>query len=226
MAILFQNYSKSIRLCTDGFVFSKFEKNRWIELFHSKNDFLPLFEKTKQFFGKNCNDITLIASKNPPILIPKSLYDSDLKEQYIKLNCKIPEDSAIFEDEIDNYISIYYIDSQLIKPFAALNYHCIHLSTLLYRYVHQPEIEMNAPHLFALYNNDNKVDFIFKKNHNLEIINSFHYSSEYDIYYLFLNIAKQHQISINDIQVLIFNDPHKSIEKLMKNLVPNITFIL
>ena len=134
-------YKKSIRLDSDGF--SLFKKDDHDDLFFENYPQTPLpilIERIPSFFAENDHDeVLMLLNHLPPLLIPKPLYDETALISYLQLQFDVSQIGEIFTDEIDEYYSLYFIDKEsfaIVEKFN-LPYAVTHLSTFLYRHVHE-----------------------------------------------------------------------------------------
>lgn len=218
---MFLNFNtKSIRLHPNGFSLFKRENER-IENQELPFDSSLIFsDAIRTFFDdENKETVSVIVNMSPPILIPRELYDATAQADYLKLHFDINDPIDIYEDEIENYYSIYFISKKIneILKRSGIDFQMTNLFTVMYQDLHQKQILKTKPNILGLFVDDQFVEFILEKEGQLQILNRFEYVSEYDILYFVLNLLKQQQISAKNMQMILYHRHHEKIEKLLNN---------
>ena len=93
------------------------------------------------FNGDYQQPVTVISNIHVPILIPKTLFDETAKEDYINLNYEIEEAVFIFDEELDEYHLLHFINEsqKIILEQVGYPLQWLHLSGLLYKELRQSE---------------------------------------------------------------------------------------
>ena len=224
-----QVYDKSIRLKPNGFsLLQRVSENHWLQ----KNVTLPLSVDTSdelKFFHDGCGDtITVIPNIHVPVLIPKTLFDETAKEDYINLNYEIEEPVFVFEEELDEYRLLHFINEsqKIVLEQSGYLLQWFHLSGLLHKELRQSERYHHRKSCFSLYVEENFIDFIFEKEGKLQIMNRFEYTSSFDILYYILNIAKQFQLAQTEISIISYNLQDEETIGLLKQYIGEVQVIV
>ncbi|HNW67577.1 MAG TPA: DUF3822 family protein [Bacteroidales bacterium] len=204
-------YLPCIELATNGFVFFKaLTDSHFIYQPFPNEKFNTLYQELTVFFelSENENREILVTLKNnqPPLLVPSSLYHAPAST-YLKSQFDLEDNDAIFNDDIEEYKSLYFYPKNRITPFTSspLNTSFRHITSALYQYLRQDN--HGYFHKLVLFFRDlHTVDYVAIKNGKLLIINSFTYTSQHDILYFVLNFTKQNDIYAEDFLILLSGD--------------------
>lgn len=147
----------------------------------------------------------IIVTKSSPILVPKELFDSQHIEDYLKLQFDLSQVGHIICDQIENYVSISYLDkteNDCLLQLSPRQYQ--HISTFLYHIIHRKAFN-KCPNCLCVSVQDEQLHYFLEKDNQLLLVNNIGITSDYDILYHLLNILKQHEIGTEDFMVYLHN---------------------
>ena len=199
-----QNHKKlSILLLQNGLSFCvKNILNQSIDNvgFIPNNEDLIFSEKYETF-----DFIHLAYVNNLNTFVPKSLFDINNIETYLKFNTKILKNDSICYDEIFNFdiVNVYIannIDQTITQSIEITNKS--HFATTLVTKLLEQNKNVNTLQFFVHFMDDN-FQIIIIENSNLIFYNSFNFSTEIDVLYYILFVAEQHYLNPEEF-LLIF----------------------
>jgi len=230
------NYEISIQVSLNGFSFSLLDRlrNRFVMLRDYKlngreNEICSQVQgiiNQDDFLGKPYSKYRLIFSFEKSTLIPVSLYDPAVKDDYFKLNHQLEDGYIVSNNKIsdpDSYI-LFDVRKDLFDlvckafPEASLSHQVRPLLNAGFavanrsgdRYIHT-NIEDTYFNIFII--KDAKLDFF----------NTFRYRNDSDILYFLLYCFEQLGVGTNEIlhltgQISRFDDLYGSLKKYVKNI--------
>ncbi len=223
-------HTKSIRLFPNGFSLLKNENNTVISKDYYATPYSFLAQNAIAFFNTGDPDksgIMVMDDIHPPVLIPKELFEGDNAIDYLKLQYQIEEPVKIYQDELGEYISLYFVKNEVVNALDKLPATCQfkHLTTLLYDHVHQHVLSGNTPGLLTFFMHEDFVDFILEKEGQIILINRFPFTTEFDVLYYTLNMVKQYGMETSTLELLLCNGTNKKIISVLKDYFPHLSII-
>ena len=166
------------------------------------------------FILSNKGESQIIVTKSSPILVPKSLFDLGHVEDYLRLQYDVSKAGHILQDEIEDYISISYLDKTENDCLTQLEpRHYQHITTFLYNILHRA-IADKAANCLCLSIQDECIHFFLEKDNRLQLVNDIAITSDYDILYHALNILKQYGLDPDNCVVYLHNGSESLAELL------------
>lgn len=157
------------------------------------------------FILSNKGTSQIIVTKSSPILIPKDLFDPQHIEDYLKLQFDLSQAGHIICNEIEDYISLTYLDKEendCLLQLSPRQYQ--HISTFLHHIIHRKAFNKH-PHSLCVSIQEGQIHYFLEKDNKLLLVNNIGITSDYDILYHLLNILKQHEIKTDDFMVYLHN---------------------
>lgn len=223
MSIYLYNQAKSIRITPNGFSLFKKEGEKKI----AKKEYPgAIFGSIPQYATEFLNlapeeNFDLIANLTPPVLVPKHLFEENSLKRYLQMQFPIANQDHLFYEEISNYYAAYYLTDEVVNNLNRLNtpYKVIHQATLLF--YHLPAIQNNINNSIILTVDDADFDIILLKKNKIHLINKYHFTENTDLLYYLLNIAKQFDIVLADVNILLISHQAKELAGMVKKYFPN-----
>ena len=214
--LLLQN---GLSFCIKNILDSNIEKEGFI----SNNEELIFSEKYETF-----DSINLAYVNNLNTFVPKSLFDINNMETYLKFNTKVLKNDSFCYDEITNFdiINVYVannIDSKIEQNIEITNKS--HFATTLVTKLLEQNKNIATLQFFVHFMNDN-FQIIIIENSKLIFYNSFNFTTEIDVLYYILFVAEQHQLNPEDFSLVllgIIKEESKEYEIIYK-YIRNVSF--
>ena len=157
------------------------------------------------FILSNKGESQIIVTKSSPILVPKVLFDARHIEDYLRLQYDVSKAGHILQDEIEDYISVSYLDKTENDCLTQLEpRYYQHITTFLYNILHRV-IANKAANCLCLSIQDECIHFFLEKGNRLLLVNDIAITSDYDILYHALNILNQYGVDPDDCVVYLHN---------------------
>ena len=225
------NNSKSILLIPNGFSFYKREASGSTiqkNYLNASISFFPLF--VKDFFSFSDNEIEsidVIFDLFPPILIPKELYNDSIAYDSLGFQFDISCLGQLLSEEIQEYRAAYFINQNELNIFQKINIkpHFMHISSLIFQYLQSHYIFQSGSNTISLFINDLYADFILIKSQKINLVNRFHFTSEFDILYYLLNLIKQFGIKTDNCKIILFLNQGNKLYELLAKHFPDLELI-
>lgn len=152
--------------------------------------------------------VSLIHHNNICTFVPKGLYNEDNLIDYLKFNTKIFKSDFIATDEITSrdimsvYVPFVNINNYFFEQFGSFEYH--HSSTIFLKNLLQ-QTQNSATKLYCNVTT-NSFELVYIKEGNLNLYNSFEYSSTGDFIYYVLFTIEQLQLDTETIDFIFLGD--------------------
>lgn len=229
MNIFLHRHTKSIRLYPDGFsLFKKIGGKEAVSQDYPGTMISSLPGYISSFFPvTDTGPVGVIVDVAPPVLIPEPLFDMESAPSYLKLQFETSGIGKILTDQLDPYISLYFIDKETdhILDKTEVDLEFVHQSTLFCRYIDSPNFSFSENSSFLLYIDKQYAGYCMFKEGKIQLINRFGYTTGYDILYHYLNILKQYRMETRQTRLFLYNTISKEYTELFKTYTPHITLI-
>ena len=216
-----QYYEKSIRIAPDGFSFFKMNGKKMESVSFSYSDNTLITNEAPRFFNPS-DEITVIAAKHIPMLIPDEIYDPKRNNEYLSLQFDTSRLGESYSDKLGAYCAVYFLTKNEKDTLGRLPFHfqSVAETTLFYRFLCQQE---KTDALFVGLNKDFTDILAFHKSEIL-LANRFHLVEPADTLYYIYNIVTQFHIQSPALYLHYFTDEDKKLTSLLKThkLNPNI----
>jgi hypothetical protein len=152
--------------------------------------------------------VNLIHLNNICTFVPKGLYDENNLIDYLKFNTKIFESDFIATDEITSkdimsvYVPFVNINNYFFELFGSFEYH--HASTILLKNLLHQTLN-SATRLYCNINTDS-FELVYIKDGDLNLYNSFEYSSTEDFIYYVLFTMEQLQLDTEIVDFIFLGN--------------------
>lgn len=165
------------------------------------------FDATYSIISHKSNaEKTVLIYNYPPLLVPKEFYQAEQQKEYLKFQYEIADIGKIFETEIEDYVALYFLNQHdyfyLTQQHPQLYF--FHRTLYYHRLLKQQATSTpTAENLLVLLLDEKKIDFWLEKQSKLLLMNSFTFTSDYDILYLVTNILKQYDLLSDSCSMII-----------------------
>ena len=216
-----QYYDKSIRIAPDGFSFFRLNGKKIASMSFSYTDNTLITNEAPEFFNSS-DEITLIAARNIPMLVPEEIYDPVRDKEFLTLQFDTSHLGESYSDKTGTYRAVYFLtqnekDTLKRLPFR---FQMVAESTLFYRFLCQQE----ATDSLFVSRNSNFTDVMAVRKGEILMANRFQLVEPADTLYYIYNIVTQFRLQSPSLYVHFFADEDKKLTALLKShkLNPNI----
>ncbi|WP_239021996.1 DUF3822 family protein [Pontimicrobium aquaticum] len=153
--------------------------------------------------------ITVVHENELSTLVPKSLFNEEHLADYLKFNAKILRSDFITYDEISAnesvniYVPYININNYLFENFGEFEFK--HFSTIVLENILNLEKNATNTKMYAHICN-NHFEIIVVKNGQLQLFNTFEYSTKEDFIYYLLFTAEQLQLNPEAFQLVLLGN--------------------
>ena len=153
--------------------------------------------------------VTVIHENELSALVPKSLFNEEHLADYLKFNSKILRSDFITYDEISAnesinvYVPYMNINNYLYDVFGEFEFK--HFSTIVLETILNLEKNASGTKMYA-HICDGHFEIIVVKNGQLQLYNTFEYSSKEDFIYYLLFTSEQLQLNPEEFPLVLFGD--------------------
>ena len=216
-----QYYEKSIRIAPDGFSFFRQNGKKMESVSFSYTDNTLITNEAPKFFNAS-DEVTVIATRHIPMLIPEEIYDPARNMEYLTLQFDTSHLGESYSDKNGLYQAVYFLTKNEKDTIGRLPFHfnMVAESTLFYRFLCQQETNDS---LFVGRNHD-FTDIVAVHKGEILLANRFHLVEPADTLYYIYNIVTQFHIQSPALYLHYFTDEDKKLTALLKThkLNPNI----
>jgi len=182
-----------------------------------------------RFFEK-FDAVNVIHQNELSTLVPKNLYDEELKADYLKFNAKILKTDFITHDdlEINQSVNVYIpyinINNYIFETFGEFTYK--HSSTILIDTILQRFGSDSEARVFV-HVNQTMIEVLVFKNGELQLFNVFEYYSKEDFIYYVLFVFEQLSLDVETTVVNLSGRIEKDddLYQLLYTYIRHVTFI-
>ncbi len=204
------NYRLSVQVSLNGLSFlilddassvTHFKKEIDFPESHNPDEVLSKIESTFNQFEEllmPLKDVTVIHQNTLFSLVPKAIFQEDNLEHYLKLNTRVFPTDFIAYDRPDNldfvlvYVPLTNVNNYFFDRYGGFTY--LHSSTVFIEKMLLKERNDQSLKLFVKLNKE-QMDVLVTSGKNIQLFNSFHYSTPEDFIYYILFIAEQLQLN-------------------------------
>ncbi len=228
------NYSLSIRFHSDGFSFYVYDESE--KLLSKKEIKNPVLAATEQAIYKTVSNepesqlafknIRLICESDVYTLIPTEFFEEATASDFLHFEREKEKNEKIIfsvleypKNTLISAIPLHFYNAmRKLYPEVKVTHHLDELlSEKLKNY------EKDSLHVLA---RNNAIDIIVFKNNNIELINSYSYSTPEDFVYFTLNIFEKLSLDNETLQTQIYNLGSKDeIKELLKKYINKLSFV-
>ena len=216
-----QYYEKSIRIAPDGFSFFRQNGKKMESVSFSYTDNTLITNEAPKFFNAS-DEVTVIATRHIPMLIPEEIYDPARNMEYLTLQFDTSHLGESYSDKNGLYQAVYFLTKNEKDTIGRLpfRFNMVAESTLFYRFLCQKETNDS---LFVGRNHD-FTDIVAVHKGDILLANRFHLVEPADTLYYIYNIVTQFHIQSPALYLHYFTDEDKKLTALLKThkLNPNI----
>ncbi len=228
------NYSLSIRFQSDGFSFYVYDKSeKLLSKKEIKNPVLLATEKAIYQTVTNepesrlvFRDTQLVCESEPYTLIPTEFFTEETAADFLYFEQEQEKNEKIIFHHLEypkstliSAIPLHFFNAmQKLYPGVGIMHHLVEfLSEKLKNY------EKDSLHVLV---RNKTIDIVVFKNNNIELINSFSYSTPEDFVYFTLNVFEKLSLDNETLQTRIYNLGQKEETKeLLKKYINRLTFV-
>ena len=216
-----QYYEKSIRIAPDGFSFFKLNGKKMESVSFSYTDNTLITNEAPRFFNPS-DEITVIAARHIPMLIPDEIYDPDRNMEYLTLQFDTSHLGESYTDKNGLYQSVHFLTKNEKDTLGRLpfRFKMVAEITLFYRFLCQQEA---SDSLFVGRNRD-FTDVVAVHKGEILLANRFQLVEPADTLYYMYNIVTQFHLQNPALYLHFFVEEEKKLISLLKThkLDPNI----
>ena len=226
MSELPNKYTLSIRFATEGFSLSIFDEmgkalsSRQVvsNVFsQNKNEIIDVLSNVSEL-NTIYNTTRLICETDTYAIVPNELFDIDIAEEFLHAqhpHCK-PEGRVVWNNLLAwNAVIVFSVPEEL---FLVLNgsFPEIEIEHHLFAFVNDFVVLQNSTSVFVEDRNS-KLDVVVIKQGNLQLINTFAYSTKEDFLYQILNIYTVFTLDRGECPLKIYSEkPKYGIKELLR----------
>lgn len=220
-------YSLSIRICSDGFSLSVYdENNHIISSKHLKSEpgddevaFLQQMLASQEEINVEYKEISVICESAYHTLLPEIFHTTDKEEDFLKLqHPTLPTSCQIFHAKQTNLqtVLIFGIDKKIIEivtnyfQSAAIVSHLVHII----RKIISEETEK-----LTLWVRAEEIDCVVYKNDKIILLNKYSFQNSEDIVYHILNIYEQLALNPSKFITEVYDDSNRLNAALLKDYI-------
>lgn len=210
---------ESIRIAPDGFSFYKPSGGKTVSRTFDNTTGALLSTEAPRFFD-DAAQVTVIAARHIPMLVPTELYDPAKDRDYLALQYDIANLGATFTDPVGTYQAVYFltkneVDTLNLLPFP---HQTLSETTLFYRFLCA---QGNPAALFVAANTEH-TDIVAVQKGEILLMNRFRPAEPEDTLYHVLNVIKQCNLRQPALYLRQFGNESRKLPQLLKtyNLNP------
>lgn len=164
---------------------------------------------TENELQQTFKSVCVVHNNELSTLVPKSVFNEDFLADYLKFNSKIlrtdfiAHDEILTNDSINVYVPYVNINNYLYERFGEFEF--MHFSTILLDTILGIEKNNNSAKMYA-HINESHFEIIVLNNGQLELYNSFDFSSKEDFVYYILFTAEQLQMNPEDFPLILIGN--------------------
>ena len=186
---------------------------------------------TESSLNQSFKSVKVIHENELSTLVPKSLFNEEQLADYLKFNAKILRSDFITYDEIianesiNVYVPYVNINNYLYESFGEFEFK--HFSTIVIESVLNLEKNATDTKMYA-HISDTHFEIIIVKNGQLQLYNTFEYTTKEDFIYYLLFTAEQLQLNPEEVQLVMFGNNITNDDELYKiayTYVRNVTIL-
>ena len=173
-------------------------------------------------FFNSSDEVTVIAARHIPMLIPEEIHDPARDKEFLSLQFDTSHLGESYSDKTGTYQAVYFLtqnekDTLKRLPFR---FQTVAETTLFYRFLCQQEA---TDTLFVSRNSD-FTDVVAVRKGEILMTNRFHLVEPADTLYYIYNIVTQFHLQSPSLYIHFFAEEDKKLAALLKshNLNPNI----
>lgn len=179
--------------------------------------------------AEDFKEVRVIYATNLYTLVPKSLFDSAKASDYLKFNAKIlagdfiANEAVINHDAVVVYVPYVNVNNYLFDRYGSFEYN--HAASLLLEKLGQIEKHSTEAKVYV-----NVIDksfdlFIFSEG-NLQLCNSYSFSSDEDFIYYFLFSLEQMKMNPDTVETILMGNisEEDTLYQLLYTYVRNVSF--
>ena len=216
-----QYYDKSIRIAPDGFSFFKLNGKKMETMSFSYTDNTLITNEAPRFFNSS-DEITVIASRHIPMLIPDEIYDPARNMEYLTLQFDTSHLGESYSDKNGQYQSVFFITKNEKDTLGRLpfRFNMVAETTLFYRFLCQQKTNES---LFIARNRDFS-DIVAVRKEEILLANRFNLAEPADTLYQIFNVITQFHLQSPTLYLHFFAEEDKKLTSFLKTykLNPNI----
>ena len=216
-----QYYEKSIRIAPDGFSFFKLNGKKMESVSFSYSDNTLITNEAPKFFNTS-DEVTVIAARHIPMLIPEEIYDPARNMEYLTLQFDTSHLGESYSDKNGLYQAVYFLTKNEKDTIGRLpfRFKMVAESTLFYRFLSNQE---TTDSLFVGRNRD-FTDIVAVHKGEILLANRFQLVEPADTLYYIYNIVTQFHLQSPALYLHCFGEDDKKLISLLKSykLTPNI----
>lgn len=216
-----QYYDKSIRIAPDGFSFFRLNGKKMESVSFSYADNSLITNEAPRFFNSS-DEITVIAARNIPMLIPDEMYDPSRDKEYLTLQFDTSHLGESYSDKLGSYRAVYFLTQNEKDTLKRLPFRVQTVAepTLFYRYLCQQE----ATDSLYVGRNSNFTDVMAVRKGEILMVNRFQQVEPADTLYYIYNIVTQFHLHNPALYIHNFAEEDRKLASLLKTykLNPNV----
>jgi hypothetical protein len=216
-----QYYDKSIRIAPDGFSFFKQNGKKMESVSFSYADNTLITNEAPRFFNSS-DEVTVIAARHIPMLIPEEIYDSSRDKEYLELQFDTSHVGKIYSEKNGSYRAVYFLTKNEKDTLGRLpfRFQTTSENSLFYRFLCQ---QKSNDTLFVSCN-PGFTDVVAVRKGEILMTNRFQLVEPADTLYYIYNIVTQFHLQSPSLYIHFFAEDDKKLAALLKshNLNPNI----
>jgi PHD/YefM family antitoxin component YafN of YafNO toxin-antitoxin module len=161
-------------------------------------DKLQTLFKTEKELQQDFDKVLVIHENELSTLVPKELFDKNKLADYLKFNAKILQTDFITFDElkvnksVNVYIPYVNVNNYIYEQFGTFTYK--HFTTVLIENILQSETKSEDSKMIVNVES-NHFEVLVVKNNQLQLFNTFNYTTKEDFIYYILFTAEQLQLN-------------------------------
>lgn len=192
-----------------------------------KNELENLFQQ-HDIEEMQFNEVVVVHRNTLFGLVPKSLFQSDNLNEYLKFNTKVLATDVLAFDEVENhdlvnvYVPYVNINNYIYDLFGEFNF--MHNGTVLLQSLMNNQSQSLETTCFA-HVNKNQLDITVLNQRKLLLYNSFKYHTKEDFAYYLLFVIEQLELDPKTVTVKLFGaiEEDDDIYQLCYNYIQNIS---
>ena len=186
--------------------------------------FADEFAGTPQF-----ESVSVIYSNIEYTVVPSPLFNPDKASDYLKFNSKILLDDFIAYDELKErdlvvvYVPYVNINNYLFERFGSFRYY--HMASMMLKKFDSRQKYSDEPEVF-IHVADNSFDLLIQKKGELQLCNSYHFTTAEDFIYYILFAFEQLKVNPDKAEVKLLGniEQQDSLHSIAYTYIRNISF--
>lgn len=178
------------------------------------------------------NSVKLAFLNPKSVLIPNQMFDKDTLYEYLKINCEIDQNDAIyyFKHNTGKMVNVFAADKQIVKWFKDqypnLNIHLLHHSSALIEGVPRQSDASRMKSMSLFINNIDSTEILVHENEKLLYCNQFNFQNPQELLKYVLVVMDQLGLDPNVSKVQLWGNINNQSDnfKILYRYIRNIAF--